>query len=309
MSGSRLIRYLLCFALLFGVLVGMVENRVVLANQESSNGSFLLPLNQEQPPPEEWLELTCSFPVLKGRSGDSFEFEIESRWHSNKFNEFDVSATGLPDWRISILGGYEKKEISGRIGLKPLEPGETYPTERITVRLAPLQGSNPDPGEYASTVTLSSGDIKQTIEVKAVVTALYRFAFYSSSGRLNTEVTAGEDNHFSTVVLNTGSAAIENFSLTSSKPSGWSVTFNPEKIESLEPEMAQEIDVVIKPPPKTVAGDYGVALEAYSVGIPMVTIQLRVTALTPTIWGWIGVLIVLAVIAGLAVMFRRLGRR
>ena len=43
--------------------------------------------------------------------------------------------------------------------------------------------------------------------------------------------------------------------------------------------------------------------------IPTRELQIRVSVLTPTIWGWVGILIVLAVIAGLGMMFRILGRR
>jgi uncharacterized membrane protein len=39
------------------------------------------------------------------------------------------------------------------------------------------------------------------------------------------------------------------------------------------------------------------------------TLALRVTVSTPTIWGWVGIIIVVLVIAGLAVLFVKLGRR
>ena len=100
MSRSRVVHYLLCFVLLLGVLGGLVGNRVVLATQESSNGSFLLSLNQEQPPPEEKLEISCKYPVLPGKSGDSFEFELELIWHSSGPRQFDITATGPANWRI-----------------------------------------------------------------------------------------------------------------------------------------------------------------------------------------------------------------
>ncbi len=309
MSRSRAVHYLLCFVLLFGVLGGVMGNRVVLATQEGSNSSFLLSLNQEEPLPEEKLELVCKYPVSPGKSGDSFEFGVELIWHSSESRQFDVTATALPKWSISILGGYEKKEIGGRIGLVPVKPGETYPTETITVRFAPLVGELPEPGEYIVTLEASSGDIKETVELKAIVTALYRFAFYTASGRLNTEVTAGEDNHLSLMVFNTGSAVIERIDLLSTKPSGWSITFNPDEVDSLEPGLVQEVDVVIKPPRKTIAGDYMVTMTAISKDMSPREIELRTTALTPTIWGWVAILIVLAVIAGLGVIFRRLGRR
>ena len=84
---------------------------------------------------------------------------------------------------------------------------------------------------------------------------------------------------------------------------------SPDEVESLEAGMAQEVDVIIEPPSKTIAGDYMITMIAISKDLPRREINLRVTVLTPTIWGWVAVLIVLAVIAGLGIIFRRLGRR
>ena len=110
-------------------------------------------------------------------------------------------------------------------------------------------------------------------------------------------------------MANTGTEDINKITFTSSKPSGWTITFNPDKIDSLAPGMAKEVDVAIEPPSKTIAGDYMINLKAISTDMSPRDIELRVTALTPTIWGWVGVIIVLVVIAGLGVIFRRLGRR
>lgn len=220
---------------------------------------------------------------------------------------FDLAIVDVPPkWAATVIAGSPEKKIFV-IGL---EPEMRYP-ETIRVYFAPVVGELPEPGKYVATLEASSGDIKQSIELEAVVTALYRFAFYTASGRLNTEITAGEDNHLAVMVSNTGTAAIENVSFTSSRPSGWTITFNPDKIGSLEAGMAQEVDVVISPPGKTIAGDYMVTMKAISGGFLVAPrdIVIRVTALTPTIWGWVGIIIVLVVIAGLGVLFRRLGRR
>ena len=152
-------------------------------------------------------------------------------------------------------------------------------------------------------------DLKATFDFKAVVTARYEFAITTSSGLLNTEANAGEENHFSILLRNTGSTAIENITLSSVKPSGWNVTFEPEKVDSLESGLTQEIDVVIEPPRKTIAGDYEITLKADSKEYTPGSMKVRVTVLSPTIWGWVGVIIVLVVIAGLGVVFWRLGRR
>jgi len=304
MSLPKAVHYLLCFVLLFGVLGGLVGDRAVLAAQESSGGSFLSSLNQEQPP-EEKLELVSKYPTFEGNSGDSFDFDVNLKWLGSEARTFDLAIIDVPPkWSASIVAGAYEREIPA-IGL---EPEMTYP-EKITVKFAPFPGELPDPGEYIITLEASSGDIKEAIQLKAVVTTLYRFAFYTATERLNAEVTAGEENHLSVIVFNTGQAVIEEIVFVSSKPAGWSIKFNPDEVESLEPGLAREVDVVIKPPRKTIAGDYSVTMSTISSGMPVRRIELRVTVLTPTIWGWVAILIVLVVIAGLGVIFRRLGRR
>ena len=93
MSRWRAVHCLLCLILLFGVLTGLGGDRVALAAQEGGNSSFLLSLNQEQPPPEEKLELICKYPVLERKSGDSFEFGVELKWHTSEFRQFNVTTT------------------------------------------------------------------------------------------------------------------------------------------------------------------------------------------------------------------------
>jgi uncharacterized membrane protein len=291
MSKRRVIGYLLSFTLLLTMLISFTGGQAALAQAGAT---------------EEKLILSCQYPAQSAIAGESFSFEVAFKWTSTDFRTFDLKASGPPKWTISLESStYGGKQISA-IGL---EPTKTYP-DTILVNFAPLAGEFPDPGEYVVTLEASSGSIKETIELKAIVTALYRFAFYTSSGLLNTKVTAGQENRFAVEVANTGTEVIEKITLNSSKPSGWSITFSPtDAITNLEPGIAQVIDAVIKPPRETIAGDYVVTMIANSSGLANREFELRVTVLTPTVLGWVGIVIVLVVIAGLAVLFRRLGRR
>ncbi len=302
---ARIVGYLLCFVLIFTVLAGLVGERTVLATQEGASGSILLPPAQEEPPAEEKLELGSTFPVQSDVAGESYDFDVAFKWTGSEFRTFELNATGPPKWRISLTGGPSGKELQA-IGL---DPEARFP-ETLRIGFAPLAGEFPEPGEYVVTLTASSGDITETIELKAVVTALYRYAFYTGSGRLNTKVTAGKENRFSVMIANTGTEVIEKIELLSEKPSKWSIEFEPtDEINNLEPGMAQELYAVIKPPREAIAGDYMVTMQATSPGLRKRAMDIRVTVLTPTVLGWIGIIIVLVVIAGLAYLFRRLGRR
>lgn len=287
MKKLKIVSYLLCFVLVFTMLFAAMGERSALA-QES-----------------DLLELGSRFPVQSDIAGESFEFEVFFRWHGDEVTTFQLNASGPPKWTIAITGGPSGKELQA-IGL---EPEVNFPPT-IKINFGPLAGELPEPGEYVVTLTASSGDITETIELKAIVTALYRYALYTGSGRLSTKVTAGQENRFSVMIANTGTETIETIELVSSKPSKWSIEFEPtDEINNLAPGMAQELFAVINPPREAIAGDYMVNMQATSSGLAKRDMDIRITVVTPTVLGWVGIIIVLAVIAGVAVLFRRLGRR
>jgi len=109
-------------------------------------------------------------------------------------------------------------------------------------------------------------------------------------------------------VGNTGTAEVKGISFSSTKPDGWDIKFEPDKIDTLTARDIKEISVKIKPPDKTIAGDYVISLNAMGERSSS-TKDIRVTVSTPTKWGAIGVGIVVVVIAGLVGVFVRLGRR
>ena len=93
-------------------------------------------------------------------------------------------------------------------------------------------------------------------------------------------------------------------------PSGWSVTFDPKTIDSLQVGAERDVQVNIKPPEKSIAGDYQINIQARTeANNASDNLDIRVTVLTPTVWGWVGVAVVVLVVIGLIAMFWRLGRR
>ncbi len=312
MSRYRVIHYFLGLFLCLGMFVSLGGGQVALAAQEAGDGALVLSSNQEEPAAEEWLEVIAKYPVLREKSGEKFEFQIQLRWYGNEFRDFDLAVSGPPKWEVVTEAGLGTKvAVTDRIGLQPADPEKQYPVETLFVKLTPPQGKKPAPGEYKATFEISADDIDihESVELTAVVTALYQFDFYTPTGRLNTEVTAGKDNSLTVRVENTGSIVLDTIRFSTGTLEGWVITFDPDPVESLEPGLAQEVTVTIKPPDKVIAGDYAISLFADGEEYSADPLKLRVTVMTPTIWGWVGILIVLAVIAGLAMIFRRLGRR
>lgn len=311
MSRIRAVRYLLCFILLFAMLGGLMVVPV-LAVQENAGSPVVLPPNQEEPPAEdeevfeEVVNLKTDFPIMSGNSGDSFEFEIEVMWMGNERRRFDLSATAPPGWKTTLFTHYGRyPEV--KIAAMELSPRKFFGNE-VKAVLEPVSGNLPEPGDYTITFEAASGDIRQTIELTARVSAKYDFTMRTPTLRLNADVTAGDENYLTVLLVNSSSAPVESISLTSSKPEGWRITYEPDKIDSMGAGTTREVDVIIIPPQETIAGDWPVTLQARSEQATD-GLQLRVTVLTPTIWGVVGILIVVVVVAGVGVLFWRLGRR
>ena len=309
MSRFKTTCYLVCCALLLMICGALVTQPIAWAVSEGITKSSSLPPEQTSPESEE-IKLTCQYPVLSSYAGTVFSYSIDLNYKGGKEPRvFDLKVDIPAGFNYTIMPSYGE---GSEIAAIRLDPQKTY-SDTIKVTVRPYIWLTPKPGEYAVTVKASSGKISDSIQLKAIVTAKYDIELKSATGRLNTEATAGKDNYFTVVVTNSGSAVLDNVTLSSKaadRPSGWSLTFKPEKIDSLPVGSSKEVEVDIKPQAKTISGDYMVPVEVEPESrTAWAKLDIRVTVLTPTIWGWVGVGIVVVVIVGLAVMFMRLGRR
>ena len=308
MNSVKVACFLTCFTLLLMMFVGFIAQPIAFALSEGVV-SLSSPLNEQEESQDEKIVLECQYPVLSSYAGTYFNYEIKLKYTGEEPRLFELQADVPEGFNYSIAPSYgEGTEIAAI----RLNPASSYPeTIKITVR--PYVWRVPEPGEYPIVVKASSEEINGNIELKAIVTAKYDVELTTPTRRLNTEATAGKDNSFSIVITNTGSAELEKLSFISpakDRPSGWNIEFDPAKIDSLPAGGQQEIKVNLLPPSKTISGDYIVPIEVEpESGYAWDKLEIRVTVLTPTIWGWVGVGIVVLVVIGLVVMFMRLGRR
>jgi len=263
---------------------------------------------------EEKIELNSKYPIRPGPVDISFTFDVELLYSGGEEQRtFELSAEGPDGWLVSILqSAYEATEISAI----RLDPTKAYP-ETIAVYASAPYWLFPEPGDYTITLKAAAGEIEDSIDLTARVTARYDFLVRTETERLNVKATAGKESHLTVIITNLGTAPLNQITFRSVKPrvvagEAWSVNFDPDKIENLNPWDEREVEVVIKPPPKTIAGDYMTTLEfnsdpRTSIEPPKLEIRVQVMGETSTIW--IGIGIVVAVIAALYFVFRRFGRR
>ncbi len=294
MAKSRIIHLMLCLVLVLTVTGGFLAATAAYAQET--------PTVTPTPTPAS-LKLESTYPSLSADSGQSFTFDFDIKYSGDR-QLFNLNSTTQPGWDVTFTSSSGKTITAVQLG-----PVDYTITESIKINMTPSLGQIPVPGEYPLTVTVSSGSLSQTINLKATVKAKFDFELTTPTGNLNTSATAGKENHSAIQVKNAGTAAIDKLAFTSNAPEGWIVTFNPSQIDTIGAGQTQQVDAIITPPGgKTVAGDYTVNITANNGTISQ-TLSLRVTVSTPTIWGWVGIIIVVLVIAGLAVLFIKLGRR
>ncbi len=245
------------------------------------------------------IQITTSYPVLRGQTDAKFEFSREIMNKSEADRTFNLAAVGPEKWEINFKPAYEQKQISS-LRIK----GGT--SQSVAVEVTPAKEAAP--GDYPVLVRVTSGEKKAEVKLMVVLTGIYKLDAGTPSGVLSLEAVAGKPSNFSFYVKNTGSAINRNVTFSSFKPENWEVTFKPEKIEALEPGALKQVEVTVKPAAQALVGDYSVGVLVNGEKSDK-TIEMRVTVKASTAWGWIGIGIIIFVIAGLSVLFIWLGRR
>jgi uncharacterized membrane protein len=288
----KTVRLVCCFCLLLVCLLATAIPGLVLAQDEVTGIT-------------ENVTLSATFPTVEAIAGGTFAFEVELSYLGESPKVFDLRVSTPAGWDVYMTPQYEKDKKISSITLKPsFGTGETI-LVNATAPLWPL----PEPGDYKIKLEAVSDKLKGSIELTAKITARYSLQMVPTSQLYNTNAKSGKDNYFSIEVGNPGTAAINNIKFSSANPEGWAVEFKPEKIDLLEAFDSQTVQLNIKPPAKTIAGDYNITLRASGTQTSTDEVKIRVTVQTSTIWGWVGVVIILIVVIGLVVIFMRFSRR
>lgn len=308
MKTLKRIGYAICLTLILIICMGFLAQPITAVSKDSTNILNMYPAETE---PAEQIKLNTKYPALSATAGSSYEFEVELSYLGGETPKvFDLKATVPSGFTYQISRSYGG---GANIASIQLDPAKSYTPETIKLTVAPNFWLLPAPGDYKITLEASSATIKGSIELKAVITAKYELKLETPEGLLNTNATVGKDNYFSFRVTNTGTAALDKINFSQSVrggPTGWNITFDPKTIDSLPVNSERDVQINIKPPEKTIAGDYEINLKASTESNNASDkLDVRVTVLTPTIWGWVGIGIVVLVVIGLVAMFWRLGRR
>ncbi len=284
-----------------------------------SNGVLAQDGSSEEESPElidfePFLDIFVPFPKVEVSDGEAvFDMDLTYITGEGADNRaFDLVATGPQDWLIYMTPNFPKDQRIAAIELEAPSFGSPD-TEKIRVVAVPSIFRRLEAGNYPILFEARAedelGTLIATFELTAVIPATYFLSLTPVTGLYNTKAVAGRNNLYSIEMVNRGSATISdiNFSIAR-QPEGWDIDFSPEEIASLGSAGTQTVELNIQPPPNSIAGDYEFTIKAD--GIQTSTeMLLRVTVETSSIWGWIGVGLIVLVIVGVIFIFMRFSKR
>lgn len=248
----------------------------------------------------EDITVTTSYPVLRGQTDSRFEFSLEINNKGETDRTINLGAQAPEKWETNFKPAYEQKQISSF----RIKGGQS---QTVAVEVAPPKDATS--GTYPINVSVTSGEKKAEIKLSVILTGIYKLDAGTPTGLLSLDAFTGKPANMSLFVRNTGSAVNRNLTLSSFKPENWKVEFKPEKIDALEPGAMKQVEVTIIPAAQALVGDYSVGLSADGEKGSSKMVEIRVAVKTSTAWGWIGIIIIVAVIAALGGLFVWLGRR
>lgn len=183
---------------------------------------------------------------------------------------------------------------------------EAGKSQEVTVEL----NARPDskPSKYNILVTAVSAGDRLELDLEAVLRGSYGIELTTPTGRLSDELTEGSMKEIHFAVKNSATLPLENVELSVQAPSQWDVTFEPSKIDRLDPLKAVDVTAKMKVPEKTIAGDYVTTFTAKNANATA-NAAFRMTVKTSALSGWIGMLVILLAIGLVYYLIRKYGRR
>lgn len=242
-------------------------------------------------------EFTTNQSNMQGNASSTFSFRANLKNRTAEKQLYALMADIPRGWDITFKADY-----------KPVTSVEMEANTAKEINIDIKPSGQVKAGTYKIPVRAVTSSTSANLGLEAVVTGSYEMVLTTPTGLVSTNITAGGEKKLQLVIRNTGSSELTGIEMKSSVPSRWEVLFDPVKIDKLLPGNEATVYATIHADKKAIPGDYVANLEAKN---PETTskVSFRVMVKTPVIWGWIGVMVILAALGGVLFLFRKFGRR
>ena len=245
------------------------------------------------------LSVTPQLPQLRGNVKSSFDYQLSIKNDSGKKLTISLSAQAPQNFDTVFTEQYGSQELNA----VPVDAGQTK-----DVKLKVTPPNTAPAGDYKVTARVSAEDASATADLGLTITGQPKLEISGREGLVSTRASAGKETTVPIVVTNNGTAPADDIQLSGSAPSGWKITFDPKTIERIAPSDNKEVQALITPTEKAIAGDYVTTMRASARG-ESASSTFRVTVTTSTMWGIAGVGIIGVALLDMVGAVARFGRR
>ena len=245
------------------------------------------------------LTVTSQLPSLRGSPKSNFEYTLSIKNDSGRDLTTSFAAQAPDNFATSFTEAYGTQELSSI----PIPAGQS---KDIKLKVRPP--STIDAGHFPVAVTVKAEDATAKTELALDIQGEPQLQVSGRDGLLSARAVAAQQSSIPIVVTNSGTAPAENIELNASAPSGWKITFEPASIDRLVPGKDTEVQALVTPSDKSLAGDYQVAVRANSRG-ESASSQFRITVATSTVWGMAGAGVIGVALLLMLGAVARFGRR
>lgn len=245
------------------------------------------------------LTLTPQLPDLRGTSKSSFEYQLGIKNDSGKKLTVSLSAQAPQNFDTSFTEQYGTQELKA----VPVDAGQS---KDVKLKVTPPNTSAA--GDYKIIARVGAEDASATADLAMTITGQPKLEISGREGLVSTRASAGKESTVPVIVTNIGTAPADDIELTGSAPSGWKITFDPKTVDRIAPNDNKEVQALITPTEKAIAGDYVTTVRASARGESAST-NFRVTVTTSTMWGIAGVGIIGVALLVMVGAVARFGRR
>jgi len=244
--------------------------------------------------------LTTDVPSLKGSSKNPFTFNLTIDNSTAQDLTYSVSAQGPDGWTTTatITGSAQAASAIVKAGSSASVTLTVTPPDSVAA------------GQYPIDVTATAGGKPYTKELSVEITGSYTLQMSTPNQVLSASGNAGTETDQQLTLTNSGTAAITNVKLSGSCGStNWKFDFDQPTVASIDAGATVTVTAKVTPAGDAIAGDYNLTFSAAGDNSTNASTSIRFTVQTSIFSGLVAVAIVVLLVAGLWLVFRRYGRR
>ena len=242
-------------------------------------------------------EFTTTQANMQGQASSTFSFNTNLQNRTSDKQLYALIAEAPRGWTVMFKSNFQL------VTSVSIEANST-----LNLQIDIKSPDRIEAGTFKIPVNAVTSTTSARLDLEAVITGTYTMELSTPTGLLSTDITAGEVKRVELILNNTGSSELNNIILNFTAPINWDITFNPEKIEKLQPGKTAQVFATIKADKKAIAGDYVAGIDAKTPETSS-KLSFRISVETSIIRGWIGVLIIIIALGSVYYLFRKYGRR